>query len=99
MYAILTSKPGEFRTEPTPGITSVEICDDLFHENRKARFVIAGITGPPRIRMVEKGEGGAVNAVPCRFLQHSETVEAARRELRTLTAFGSVQARLEPVAA
>jgi hypothetical protein len=99
MYVILTSKPGQFRTELTPGLTPVETYDYLFHESRKARFVIAEIAGTPRIRVVEEGPAGLVNSVPCKFLQHFETVEAARRELRTLTAFGSVQARLEPVAA
>jgi hypothetical protein len=99
MYVILTSKPGQFRTEPTPGLVPVEAYDYMFHETRKARFVIAAITGTPRIRVVEEGEGGAVNSVPCKFLQHFETIEQARRELHSLTAFGSVRSRLDPVAA
>lgn len=80
MPVILTSKPGQFRTAPTPGLTPVETYDCLFHESRGARFVIAGT---PRIRVDEEGPAGLVDSLPCKFLQH----------------FGTVQARLEPVAA
>jgi hypothetical protein len=99
MYVILTSKPGQFRTELTPGLQPVETYDYMFHATRKARFVIAEITGTPHIRVVDEGEPPVVNNVPCKFLQHFETIEQARRELRTLTAFGTVQVRLEPVVA
>lgn len=99
MYVILTSKSGRFRTGLTPGLTPVETCDYLFHESRKARFVIAASTGPPRIRVVAKGEGGAVNGVPCKLLHHLEIVEPARCERRSLPGAGSVQERQEPVSA
>lgn len=96
MYVILTSKPGQFRTEPTPGLAPVEAWDYLLHGKRRAHFVIAAVDGAPRIRVVEEADASVVNNVPVKFLQHFETVEGARQEIRTLTAFGSIDARLEP---
>jgi hypothetical protein len=98
MYVILTSKPGQFRTEPTPGLAPVEAWDYLLHDKQRARFVIAAVEGTPRIRVVEEADPALVNSVPVKFLQHFDTLEGARREIRTLTAFGRINARLEPVA-
>ncbi len=56
MYVILTSKPGQFRTEPTPGLAPVEAWDYLLHDKQRARFVIAAVEGTPRIRVVEEAD-------------------------------------------
>ncbi len=68
MYVILTSKPGQFRTEPTPGLAPVR-------------------AGP-----------WVVTCVPVKMLRHFGTLEEARRKIRTLAAFGRIDARLEPAA-
>ena len=41
MYVILTSKPGQFRTEITEGLKPLEAYDYLFYGEKKAHFVIA----------------------------------------------------------
>ena len=99
MYVILTSKPGQYRTEVTAGLRPVEAYDYLAQGRLKAHFVIAELSGTPRVRVVDETEPPVVNEVPSKFLPKYESVEQARRELRGLTSFGSVQARLDPVAA
>jgi hypothetical protein len=87
-YVILTSKPGEFRTEPGEGLQPVEAYDYLLCGRRRARFVIARLTAPTRVRIVEEGASAIVNEVPSKFLPRFETVEGARRELEGLTQAG-----------
>jgi hypothetical protein len=98
MYVILTSKPGQFRTELVDGLIPVESYDYLFGDTPKARFVIAELTRETKIRVIDEVEPPVVNNVPSKFLARYETVEAARHELEHLTAFGSVRAALRPVA-
>ena len=45
MYVVLTSKPGEFRTEITKGLTPVESYDYIFYGRKRARFTIAEEAG------------------------------------------------------
>ncbi|MBK1660256.1 ferredoxin [Paracraurococcus ruber] len=97
MYVILTSKPGQFRTEPVAGVRPVEAYDYLFGERPKARFVIAALEQETKIRVIDEAEPPVLNLVPTKFLGRYESLEAARRELEHLTAFGSVRAALRPV--
>ena len=54
MYVILTSKPGQFRTEVTEGLKPLEAYDYLFYGQKKAHFVIAELVrDDTRIRVVE----------------------------------------------
>jgi hypothetical protein len=97
MYVILTSKPGQFRTELVEGLEPVEAYDYVFHGRRKAHFVIAELTRETKIRVVDEAGPPIVNHVPSKFLAKFESAEGARRELEHLTAFGSVRASLERV--
>jgi ferredoxin len=95
MYVILTTKPGQFRTELTEGLTAVEAYDYILFGRRKAQFVIARIEGSPRIRIVEDEPPHVVNMVPSKFLQKYDTVGAAHEELLHLAKFSTSDARLE----
>lgn len=97
MYVILTSKPGQFRTELVEGVRAIEAYDYLFGSTAKARFVIAELEHATKIRVIDEAEPPVLNLVPTKFLPSYETIEAARQELDHLTAFGSVRAALRPV--
>ena len=54
MYVILTSKPGQFRTEVVGGLRPLEAYDYLFYGHTKAHFVIAELLNEStRIRVIE----------------------------------------------
>lgn len=97
MYVILTSKPGQFRTELVPGLDPVEAYDYLFYGKRKAQFVIAALRQETKVRVIDEAFPPVLNMVPSKFLEKFDSVEAARRELSHLTTFGSMQVALEPV--
>ncbi len=94
MYVILTSKPGQFRTELVDGLRPVETYDYMFYGHKKAEFVIAELAGDVRLRVIDEGEPPVLSEVPSKFLEKFDTVEAALRELRHLTAFGTMDAVL-----
>ena len=94
MFVILTSKPGQYRSEPDAGFAPREAWDYLSCGRLRARFLIAELQGPARVRIVEEGEGGSVNSVPAKFLLTFKTVEAARADLESLTRFGDIEASL-----
>ena len=97
MYVILTSKPGQFRTEMVDGLSPVEAWDYLFCGVTRARFVIASLDRETKVRVVDEAPPPIVNMVPTKFLERFDSVEDARRELRHLTTFGaSLQAALQP---
>jgi hypothetical protein len=94
MYVILTSKPGQFRTEVNEDLRPVEAYDYLFCGSVKAHFIIAELlTASTKVRVVEDGTG-IVNHVPSKFLQRFETVEQAIAELKHLTALGRMDTAL-----
>lgn len=97
MYVILTSKPGQFRTELVPGLNPVEAYDYLFYGKKKAQFVIAEIAGETKVRVIDEIFPPVLNLVPSKFLEKFDTVTAARRELEHLTTFGHMQAELHPI--
>ncbi|WP_172332039.1 ferredoxin [Mangrovicoccus sp. HB161399] len=94
MYVILTTKPGEFRTEMTEGVTKVESWDYIFYGRKRANFVIARIEGAPRITIVEDAPPQIVNRVPSKLFESFDTLEEARAELNTLTHYGSMDIEL-----
>ncbi|GAA5234933.1 ferredoxin [Verticiella sediminum] len=95
MYIILTSKHGQFRTEPVDGVRPVEAYDYLFYGSKRAEFVIAELARETKLRVIDTaGDAPILNLVPTRFLEHFSTLEAARDELGTLTRFGTLDARL-----
>ena len=94
MYVILTSKPGQYRSEPGAGMTARERYDYLFCGRLRARFVIAEAEPAARVRIVEEGDGSAVNLVPGKFLPSFHRIEQARAELESLIRFGDLDAKL-----
>jgi hypothetical protein len=98
VYVILTSKPGEFRTEVVDGLVPVESYDYTFCGRTKAHFVIAEITAPTKVRIVDETPPLVVNLVPTKFLEKFRTVEGARHELEQLAGAGSSEFVLTKVA-
>ena len=95
MYVILTSKPGEFRTDLVAGLTALERYDYFFCGRKRAEFVIATLEREVKIRIVEEGAAALVNEVPTKFLPRYATLEQARAELRQLAGNGALEATLE----
>ncbi|MDQ0140798.1 ferredoxin [Cupriavidus necator] len=96
MFVLLTSRPGQFRTEPTDGMTAVEAYDYMFYGKPTARFVIAELAADTKVRVREETPPGIVNLVSTRFLDQYATLEAARDALRKLASFGSMDLALVP---
>jgi hypothetical protein len=88
MFVILTSKPGQFRSEPTEGLQPVEAYDYSFCGRTRAHFVIARLAGPTRVRIVDETPPAVVNLVPTKFLEKYATIEGARQELEELVSAG-----------
>lgn len=94
MYVILTSKPGQFRTEAVAGLRPLEAYDYCFYGHIKAHFVIAELLEErTKIRVIEDGSA-IVNDVPSKFLEKFETTALALQELRHLTTFGHMETEL-----
>ena len=94
MYVILTSKPGQFKTEIGEDMQPVEAYDYLFCGRKRAHFVIASLTRDVKITIVDESSPPVVNRVPSKFLAKFDTVEAARHELESLTRFGDMDSSL-----
>jgi hypothetical protein len=97
MYLILTTKPGQYRTELAPGLNPVEAYDYVFCGTVRARFVIAESGTAERINVVEESTPPVVNRVPVKFFPGFGTLEEARAELNHLVSFGHMQVSLDPV--
>ena len=98
MFVILTTKPGQYHTEPGEGFEPVERYDYTLCGRTKALFVIARMEGSPRVKVVDDTPPRVVNYVPCKFLPRFETLESARRELAQLARSGAGGFLLTPVA-
>jgi hypothetical protein len=94
MYVILTSKPGQFRTEPGANLRPVESYDYFAHGRNRARFVIAEVLRPGKISVVDEGEPAVVNAVPSKLFPKFDSLEKARQELNQLAHSGNGKTRL-----
>jgi hypothetical protein len=94
MFVILTSKPGQFRTELSDGLRPVATYEYLFHGRKRAEFTIAELTGDVRLRVIDEGDPPTLSDVSSKFLPKFPTVERAFAELRHLTAFGGMDAVL-----
>ena len=94
MYVILTSKPGQFRTEAVAGLRPLQAYDYRFYGHTKAHFVIAELLEEStKIRVVED-DTAIINDVPSKFLEKFETTAQALKELEHLTTFGHMQTEL-----
>ncbi|MGN6461069.1 MAG: ferredoxin [Pseudolabrys sp.] len=96
MYVILTSKPGQFRTEIVDGLRPLQAYDYLFYGQKKAHFVIAELVNEDiKVKVIDEGwSPPIVNDVPSKFLEKFETPERALHELEHLTTFGSMDTSL-----
>lgn len=94
MYVILTSKPGRYRSEAGAGMAARELYDYLLCDRLRARFLVAELQGPARVRILGEGDDTSVNDLPAKFLPSFDTLEAARAELRQLARFGDLDAQL-----
>ena len=94
MYVILTSKPGQFRTELTEGLRAVESYEYTYGGRKRAQFVIAQLESPTRVRIVDETPPMVINLVPTKFLEKFKSVEGARGELEALARSGGTEAAL-----
>ncbi|MBR1202765.1 MULTISPECIES: ferredoxin [unclassified Bradyrhizobium] len=95
MYVILTSKPGQFRTEITDGLRPLAAYDYLFYGIRKATFVIAELVEETKVKVIDEAwSPPIVNEVPSKFLEKFETPERALNELEHLITFGHMDTKL-----
>lgn len=94
VYVILTSKPGQFRTELGDNLRSIESYDYIAHGRNRARFVIAEVLRPGKIAVIDEGEPAVVNAVPSKFFPKFDSLEKARQELSQLAHSGNGQTSL-----
>lgn len=94
MFTILTSKPGQYRTEPGDGMRKVESWDYLFYGRRHARFDIVEMEQDVKVRVIDEAGADVVNHVPSKFLEKFATIDAARASLRQLVKFGAMDITL-----
>lgn len=94
MYVILTSKPGQFRTEMNDAFESVEIYDYFFCDRKRAQYVIARLLRDAKVRIVDESTPPAVNLVPAKMLPTFASVEQARADLRQLVGARNANSRL-----
>lgn len=93
-YAVLTSKPGIYHSEPGADVEIVETYDYVFCSKTKAVFQIVRAPGPTRVRIVEDAPPHTVNVVPTRVLERFATLEEARCAIGQLANFGTLDAAL-----
>ena len=94
MYIVLTSRPGQYRSEPTPGITPVEIHDYFYGARHVAAFVVAKLDGTSRVRIVDEADPDRANLVPTKFFESFDSVSEAVASLEALVGRDHAQARL-----
>lgn len=90
MYVILTSKPGQFRTEAGDGLQVLETYDYAFYGRTIAHFVIAELLHPVKVKVIDEAIPETVNYVPSKFLESFGSLDAAREELTRLATFGTM---------
>lgn len=96
MYTILTSKPGQFRTEVADGMQVVETWDYALAGRWRAEFVIVSFAAGLRtkVRVSDESGTGSVNWVPSKFFGSFDTLDEARAALNQLAHFGSLEVAL-----
>ncbi len=100
MFVILTSKPGRFHTEGGEGLAPVDAYEYVCAGRLRARFVIARLEAPTRVRTVDEAPPPVASDVPSKFLPTFDSIDGALAELRQLASKGGggdyVLRRVEP---
>lgn len=95
MYAILTSKPGQYHASIGEGAISVESYEYLFYGRCRAVFDIIRLERDTRVMITEAAAPHITNSVPTKFLEKFDTLEQARASLSQLVSFGTLDAQLQ----
>lgn len=95
MYAIITSKPGQYKAHVLGDAAVVETYEYRFYGKLKAVYQVIQLQTEAQVRIIEDDPPHATNTVSTKFLDKFETVEAAQSELKHLTSFGGLEATLE----
>lgn len=93
-YVILTSKPGQYRTEATGELTPTEAWDYVYSGRHLATFVIATLYGEARIRVIDESDDATVNDMPIGFLEKFPDRNAAFKALQILVGTRNCDAQL-----
>jgi len=93
-YVILTSKPGQYRTEARGELAPVDAWDYVYGGRHLATFVIAAVYGDARIRIVDESGDDTVNDMPIRFLEKFPDRDAAFKALQVLVGTRHADAQL-----
>ena len=93
-FVILSSKPGVYHTDPNGDLRVIETWDYRFCGQVKTSFAIAELVHACKVRVIDETPPVKVALVPSKFLPSFASVEAARRELRVLVGFGSIDTDL-----
>lgn len=96
-YLILTSKPGQFRTELGDNLREIEAYDYVAHGRNRARFVIAEVIRDGKVSVIDEGLPVVINAVPSKFFPKFDSLERARHELGQLAGSGNAGVKLVKV--
>ena len=94
MFVVLTSKPGQYHTQPNADIRLLEAWDYHFCGRLLARFAVGELLRETKVQVIEEGPGGTTNRVPSKFLERFDTLAQAHAELQHLCNFGSLDAQL-----
>lgn len=94
MFVILTSRPGQYRTELTDGLRLCESYDYLFCGQVKAHFDIAVLLRDMKVRVVDETPPERLNTIPSKLLPKFASLEDARAELQTLVRGSGVDVAL-----
>jgi hypothetical protein len=94
MFVILTSRPGQCRTELGDGLEICEAYDYHFYGQQKAQFVIAELLSDVIVRVIDETPPERVDEIPSRFLPKFSAIGDARAELQSLINFGGIDAML-----
>ena len=94
MFLILTSRPGQYRTEIGDGVRLCESYDYQFCGQTKARFDVVSLQHDMKIRVVDETPPERVNTIPSKFLPSFATIEEARAQLQSLVRFRDIDTAL-----
>lgn len=94
MYAIIASKPGQYKAHVCGDAAVVETYEYMFYGKVKAVYQVIELQAEAQIQIIEDDPPQATNTVSTKFLEKFETLEAVRSELKQLITFGGLEATL-----